>query len=178
MGCESIHKDRSILLSSSSIRDYVLFAYRSGGEAAVFSARGGSVLSVLSAQHDAASIQAVDMTEDYLLLFCRYPYKRGSDIIHIELFSTGSFLYLRSILGCSQDCISQVSVNRAGTHVVAFSPSPSADITELVTWNLETEDHKHITRFPALLMKGLFLQRYPKRFLYQRGLGPHCKKCL
>lgn len=45
---------------------------RSGGEAAVFSARGGAVLSVLSAQHDGASIQAVDMTEDYLLLFCRY----------------------------------------------------------------------------------------------------------
>lgn len=45
---------------------------RSGGEAAVFSARGGSVLSILSAQHDSASIQAVEMTEDYLLLFCRY----------------------------------------------------------------------------------------------------------
>ncbi|XP_049924061.1 uncharacterized protein LOC126404723 [Epinephelus moara] len=152
---EAIHKDRSILLSNNSIRDYVLFAYRSGSEAAVFSARGGAVLSVLSAQHGAASIQAVEMTEDYLLLFCRYPYKRGSEIIHIELFSTVSFLYLRSILGCSQDCISQVSVNQAGTHVVAFCPSPHTSITELVTWNLETEDHKHITRFPAVLTKGL-----------------------
>ncbi|XP_078020258.1 NACHT domain- and WD repeat-containing protein 1 [Epinephelus lanceolatus] len=152
---EAIHKDRSILLSNSSIRDYVLFAYRSGSEAAVFSARGGAVLSVLSAQHGAASIQAVEMTEDYLLLFCRYPYKRGSEIIHIELFSTVSFLYLRSILGCSQDCISQVSGNQAGTHAVAFCPSPHTGITELVTWNLETEDHKHITRFPAVLTKGL-----------------------
>ncbi|XP_018549377.2 NACHT domain- and WD repeat-containing protein 1 [Lates calcarifer] len=152
---DAIHKDRSILLSSNSIKDYVLFAYRSGGEAAVFSARGGTVLSVLSAQHSAASIQAVEMTENYLLLFCRYPYKRGGEIIHIELFSTTSFLYLRSILGCSQDCISQVTVNREGTHVVAFCPSPFTGITELVTWNLETEDHKHITRFPSVLTKGL-----------------------
>ncbi|GLD68196.1 uncharacterized protein AKAME5_001950600, partial [Lates japonicus] len=152
---DAIHKDRSILLSSNSIKDYVLFAHRSGGEAAVFSARGGTVLSVLSAQHSAASIQAVEMTENYLLLFCRYPYKRGGEIIHIELFSTTSFLYLRSILGCSQDCISQVTVNREGTHVVAFCPSPFTGITELVTWNLETEDHKHITRFPAVLTKGL-----------------------
>ncbi|XP_074480037.1 uncharacterized protein LOC141760845 [Sebastes fasciatus] len=152
---EAIHKDRSILLSNNSIRDYVLFAYRSGGEAAVFSARGGAVLSVLSAQHDGASIQAVDMTEDYLLLFCRYPHKSGSEIIHIQLFSTVSFLYLRSILGCGQDCISQVTVNREGTHAVAFCPSPRTGITELVTWNLETEDHKHITRFPAVLTKGL-----------------------
>ncbi|XP_038586012.1 uncharacterized protein LOC119911275 [Micropterus salmoides] len=152
---EAIHKDRSILLSNNSIRDYVLFAYRSAGEAAVFSARGGAVLSVLSAQNGAASIQAVEMTEDYLLLFCRYPYRSGCEIIHIELFSSVSFLYLRSILGCSQDCISQVTVNRAGTHVVAFCPSPRTGITELVTWNLETEDHKHITRFPALLTKGV-----------------------
>ncbi|TDH00018.1 hypothetical protein EPR50_G00200110 [Perca flavescens] len=152
---EAIHKNRSILLSNNSIRDYVLFAYRSCDEAAVFSARGGAVLSVLSVQHGAASIQAVDMTEDYLLLFCRFPYKRGSEIIQIKLFSTVSFLYLRSILGCSQDCISQVTVNRAGTHVVAFCPSPCTGITELVTWNLETEDHKHITRCPAVLTKGL-----------------------
>ncbi|XP_071334325.1 uncharacterized protein [Trachinotus anak] len=152
---EAIHKDRSILLSHSSTRDYILFAYRSGGKAAVFSARGGAVLSVLSAQHGAASIQAVEMTEDYLLLFCRYPYQRGGEIIHIELFSTISFLYLRSILGCSQDCISQVTVNQAGTHVVAFCPSPCTGITEVVTWNLETEDHKHITRFPGVLTKGL-----------------------
>ncbi|XP_041821593.1 uncharacterized protein LOC121626912 [Chelmon rostratus] len=128
---------------------------RSGGEAAVFSARGGTVMSVLSAQQGAASMQAVEMTEDYLLLFCRYPYKAASEIIHIELFSTDSFLYLRSVLGCSQDCISHIAVNRAGTHVVAFCPSQRTGITELVTWNLETEDHKHVTRFPAALTKGL-----------------------
>lgn len=50
---------------------------RSGSEAAVFSARGGAVLSVLSVQHGAASIQAVEMTEDYLLLFCRYTNTRN-----------------------------------------------------------------------------------------------------
>ncbi|XP_054863824.1 uncharacterized protein LOC118470977 [Amphiprion ocellaris] len=155
MECEAIHKDRSILLSSNSIRDYVLFAYRSGGEAGLFSARGGTLLSVLSAQHGAASIQAVEMTEDYLLLFCRYPYKAGSEIIHIELFSTTTFLYLRSILGCSQECISQVTVNLAGTHAVAFCPSLHTGITKLVTWNLETEDHKHVTHVPAVLTKGL-----------------------
>ncbi|XP_071402446.1 uncharacterized protein [Centroberyx affinis] len=152
---EAIHKDRSIVLSNNSIRDYVLFAYRSGGQAAVFSARGGAVLSVLSARHGAASIQAVEMTSEYLLLFCRYPYKRDSDIIHIELFSTASFLYLRSILGCSQDHVSQVAVNRAGTHAVAFCPSRRTGLTEVVTWNLETEDHKHIARFPAILTAGL-----------------------
>ncbi|XP_030018609.1 uncharacterized protein LOC115438877 [Sphaeramia orbicularis] len=95
------------------------------------------------------------MTEDYLLLFCRYPYKQGSDIIHIELFSPESFQYLRMILGCGQDNISQVTVNREGTHVVAFCSSVQTGITKLVTWNLETEDHKHITHFPGILTKGI-----------------------
>ncbi|XP_070978142.1 uncharacterized protein [Oncorhynchus clarkii lewisi] len=130
----------------------------SGGQAAVLSARGGAVLSVLRAQHGAASIQGVEMTNQYLLLFCRYPYKRDSEIIHIELYSTASFKYERSILGCSQDDISQVTVNRTGTHAVAFCPSPRTGITQVVTWNLETEDHKHIARFPGILTAGVCLE--------------------
>lgn len=34
-------------------------------------------MSVLSAQQGAASMQAVEMTEDYLLLFCRYTHNRN-----------------------------------------------------------------------------------------------------
>ncbi|XP_064878055.1 uncharacterized protein LOC115117676 [Oncorhynchus nerka] len=156
--CDPIHKDHSVLVSHNSIKDYVLFAYRSGGQAAVLSARGGAVLSVLRAQHGAASIQGVEMTNQYLLLFCRYPYKRDSEIIHIELYSTASFKYERSILGCSQDDISQVTVNRTGTHAVAFCPSPRTGITQVVTWNLETEDHKHIACFPGILTAGVCLE--------------------
>ncbi|KAI4905072.1 hypothetical protein NFI96_016045, partial [Prochilodus magdalenae] len=155
LGSDPIHKDNSILVSRNSLKDHVLFAYRSGGEAAVFSARSGSVLGTVKAQQQAASIQAVEMSSQYLLLFCRYPYKRHSDIIHIELYSTASFQFLRSILGCSQDYIYQVTVNRGGTHAVAFCPSPRSVTTEIITWNLETEDHKHMARFPGLLTAGI-----------------------
>eukprot|EP00063_Salmo_salar_P087124 XP_014061959.1 PREDICTED: uncharacterized protein LOC106608527 isoform X2 [Salmo salar] len=96
--------------------------------------------------------------KDYVLFAYRYPYKRDSEIIHIELYSTASFQYQRSILGCSQDYISQVTVNRMGTHAVAFCPSPRTGITQVVTWNLETEDHKHIARFPGILTAGVCLE--------------------
>ncbi|KAK3567409.1 hypothetical protein QTP86_019864 [Hemibagrus guttatus] len=155
LGCDPIHKDNSILVSHNSVKDYVLFGYRSGREAAVFSARAGSVLVTLKAQHQAASIQVVEMNSQYFLLFCRYPYKRHSDIIHIELFSTASFQYLRSITGCSQDYISHVAINKGGTHIVAFCPSPHNGTTEINIWNLETEDHKHMTRFPGHLTAGI-----------------------
>ncbi|KAF4089359.1 hypothetical protein AMELA_G00065260 [Ameiurus melas] len=155
LGCDPIHKDNSILISHNSVKDYVLFGYRSGREAAVFSARTGSLLVTLKAQHQAASIQAVEMNSQYFLLFCRYPYKRHRDIIHIELFSTSSFQYLRSIMGCGQDYISHVTINKGGTHLVVFCPSPHNGTTEINTWNLETEDHKHMARFPGLLTAGI-----------------------
>ncbi len=87
--------------------------------------------------------------------FYRYPYKRQSEIIHIELFSTASFQFLRSILGCSQDYISQVTIAGGGSHIVAFCPTPHSATTEIIIWNLETEDHKHMARFPGLLAHGL-----------------------
>ncbi|XP_051510932.1 uncharacterized protein LOC127415919 [Myxocyprinus asiaticus] len=152
---EPIHKDHSILVSHHSVKDYVLFAYRDGREAAVFNAKGGVVLSTLKAQHPAASIQAVEISSQYLLLFCRYPYKRHNEIIHIELFSAASFQYLRSIMGCSQDYISQVTIAGGGSYTVAFCPTPQSGTTEIITWNLETEDHKHIARFPGLLAAGV-----------------------
>ncbi|KAJ8269670.1 hypothetical protein COCON_G00122770 [Conger conger] len=154
MECNPIHKDHTILVSRGSFKDYVLFAYRSGVEAAVLSARKGEVLSTMATHHGAASVQGVELTAEYLLLFCRYPYKQNNDIIHIELFAIQNFQYLRSIYGCSQDYISQLTINRGGTHVVAFSQSREAGTTEIITWNIETEDHKHLARCSGLVKGG------------------------
>ncbi|KAK6493133.1 hypothetical protein HHUSO_G2632 [Huso huso] len=149
-----IHKDRSILVSQNSVKDYVLFAYRSGKEAMVFSARKGEVIAKLPANEPVASVQGVDMTREYFLLICRYPYMRLHEIVHIELFSTGSFQYLRSVKGCCNDPISVLSVTRVGTHVVTFCSSADTNTTEIVTWNLETEDHKHIVKSSSVVTGG------------------------
>ncbi|MBN3301764.1 NWD2 protein, partial [Amia calva] len=149
-----IHKDHSILVSHNSLKDYVLFAYRSGAEAMVFSARKGEVVKQLPAQHGVASVQGVEVTKEYFLIFCRYPFMRSSEIVHIELFSTRSFEFLRSIKGCCNDPVSNLSVNRLGSHVVAFCPSADTNTTDIISWNLETEDHKHIVKSPGLITGG------------------------
>ncbi|KAJ8262209.1 hypothetical protein GJAV_G00163800 [Gymnothorax javanicus] len=154
MECDPIHKDHTILVSHRSFKDYVLFAYRSGVQAAVLSAEKGELLSTMAAHHGAASVQGVELTAEYLLLFCRYPYKKHGNIIHIELFGIQSFQYLRSIYGCSQDYISELTVNKAGTHVVAFSQSSETLTTEIITWNIETEDHKHLARCSGWVKGG------------------------
>lgn len=53
-------------------------------------------------------------------------------MLHIELCSTSSFQYLRSILGCGQDNVSQITINKGGTYVVAFCPSAQTLNTEIV----------------------------------------------
>ncbi|CAM2113219.1 unnamed protein product [Caretta caretta] len=66
-----IHKDHSILVSNNSVKDYVLFAYRNGKEALVFSARKGEVVAKLTSQEPVAAIQGVAVTKEYFLVIFR-----------------------------------------------------------------------------------------------------------
>nr|XP_014340238.1 PREDICTED: uncharacterized protein LOC102364681 [Latimeria chalumnae] len=150
-----IHKDNSILVSQNSVKDNVLFAYRSGKEAMVFSAKKGKVIAKLMAHEPVASVQGVAVTREYFLVICRYPCMKFHEILHLELFSVQNFGYVRTVKGCCYDFISILSVNRLGSHVVALCPSPDTNTTEIVTWNLETEDHKHLARFSSLATAGV-----------------------
>ncbi|XP_078535057.1 uncharacterized protein LOC144821717 [Lissotriton helveticus] len=150
-----VHKDRSILVSKNSVKDYVLFAYRSGREAMVFNARKGTVAAKLTTQDPVASVQGVAVTKEYFIVICRYPCMKTQDVLHIELFSVRTFEYIRSVKGCGGDFISTFSVNRQGSHVIAFSPLPNTNTTEILVWNLETEDHKHIATFCSVPTGGV-----------------------
>lgn len=39
---------------------------------------------------------------------------------------------------------------------MAFSPIPNTGTTEIVSWNLESEDHKHLAKFPSVLVGGKY----------------------
>ncbi|KAG8453786.1 hypothetical protein GDO86_000422 [Hymenochirus boettgeri] len=161
-----VHKNHSILLSKNSTRDYILFAYRSGKEAMVLSARKGTIVGKLTAQDPVASVQGVAITKEYLIVIFRYPSPNTHDIVHIELFSTNTFAYIRTVKGCSHDFIQKFAVNHQGSHVIAFSQIPNTNTTEIVIWNLETEDHKHIVTFSSAPGGGICCDlRYCVAFL-------------
>ncbi|XP_053314279.1 uncharacterized protein LOC128480573 [Spea bombifrons] len=150
-----VHKNHSILVSRNSVKDYILFAYRSGKEAMVLSARKGAVVSKLTTQDPVASIQGVAVTKEYFLVVCRYPSMKMHDIVHIELFSVHTFAYIRTVKGCGTDFITKFAVNRQGSHVIAFSQIPNTNTTEILVWNLETEDHKHMVTFSSVPKGGI-----------------------
>ncbi|XP_068125049.1 uncharacterized protein [Hyperolius riggenbachi] len=152
-----VHKNHSILISRSSVKDYIVFAYRSGKEAMVLSARRGAVVAKLTAQDPVASVQGVAVTKEYFLVICRYPSLKSNDMVHIELFSVSTFAYIRTVKGCGHDFITKFMVNRQGSHVVGFSRLPNTNTTEIVMWNLETEDHKHMAKFSSVPTGGICL---------------------
>ncbi|XP_073498923.1 uncharacterized protein [Phyllobates terribilis] len=150
-----VHKNHSILVSRNSFKEYIVFAYRSGKEAMVLNAKRGAVVAKLTAQDPVASVQGVAVTKEYFLLICRYPSLKLHDMVHIELFSVHTFAYIRTVKGCSNDFITKFAVNSQGSHVVAFSRLPNTNTTEIVIWNLETEDHKHMVKFSSVPMGGV-----------------------
>ncbi|XP_075046129.1 uncharacterized protein LOC142106687 [Mixophyes fleayi] len=150
-----VHKNHSILVSKKSVREYIVFAYRSGKEAMVLNARRGAVVAKLTAQDPVASVQGVAVTKEYFLVICRYPSMKLHDTVHIELFSVHTFAYIRTVKGCCNDFITKFDVNRQGSHVVAFSWLPNTNTTEIVVWNLETEDHKHMVKFSSVPTGGI-----------------------
>ncbi|XP_038661641.1 NACHT and WD repeat domain-containing protein 2-like [Scyliorhinus canicula] len=154
---DPIHKDHTVLVSENSLNDCVLFAYRSGKAAMVLSAKKGKVVAKLSACDAVASIQGVAVTKEYFLLICRYPSSRLCEVLHIELFDVKKFAYIRTVKGCCDHHLSALSVNHLGSHLVAMCSSIKMNITEIIAWNLETEDHKHLAKFSSTVIGGFCL---------------------
>ncbi|XP_077158423.1 uncharacterized protein LOC143819984 isoform X2 [Paroedura picta] len=150
-----MHKNRSIVVSRNSVKEYVLCAYRSGNEAMVFSGKKGKVVAKLKSQEPMAAVEDVAVTKEYFLVIFRCPFMRQHEIVHIELYSVHNFAYAHSLKGCCNDYIHIFAVTHLGSHLVAFSPIPNTNTTEILTWNLESEDHKHLATFPSLPAGGV-----------------------
>ncbi|KAG8134727.1 hypothetical protein E2320_007821, partial [Naja naja] len=150
-----MHKTHSLLVSKNSVKDYVLCAYRSASEAMVFSGKKGEVVAKLKSQEPMAAAEGVAITKDYFLVIFRCPFMQKQEIVLIELYNVHTFAYAHSLKGCCSDYIHTFAVNHLGSHLVAFSPIPNTGTTEIVSWNLESEDHKHLAKFPSVLVDGI-----------------------
>ncbi|XP_019639552.1 PREDICTED: uncharacterized protein LOC109481422 isoform X1 [Branchiostoma belcheri] len=150
----SLHKDRSILVSKNCHGDQVLYAYRSRDIAYVQNARTGKMKRRFVAQGDGASIHAVAMAREYWIVACRYQYMKLHEIYHLELYDVLNGAFIRSIKGCAHDIITDLHVNRLGSHAIALCASESNNTTDIAVWNLETEDHKHLAKHANLSTMG------------------------
>ncbi|XP_044305819.1 uncharacterized protein LOC123033310 isoform X1 [Varanus komodoensis] len=128
---------------------------RSGSEAMVFSGKKGKVVAKLKSQEPMVAAEDVAVTKEYFLVIFRCPFMRQHEIVHIELYNVHTFAYAHNLKGCGNDYIHTFAVNHSGSHLVAFSPIPNTNTTEIISWNLESEDHKHLAKFPSVPADGV-----------------------
>ncbi|XP_059150871.1 uncharacterized protein LOC131937445 isoform X2 [Physella acuta] len=146
----SIHKDNSILIADSSSGDQVLHAFRSGNFATVHHARTGKIVKNLDCHDKSSAVVALAISREYFIICCRQQNLTLSEIHTLELFDAAKCTYIRSIRGCPQDSIRNLFVNLAGSHAIAVSVNRTNKTSDVVLYNLETEDHKHLASHPCV----------------------------
>ncbi|KAH9519361.1 hypothetical protein Btru_075339 [Bulinus truncatus] len=150
----SIHKDNSVLIADSSNGDKVLHAFRSASVATVQAARNGQIVGSLQCHDKSSAIVALAVSKDYFIACCRQQNVTLSEIHSLELFDTVKNTYIRSIRGCPLDSVCGLFVNLAGSHAVGLSVNRANHTSDVVLFNLETEDHKHLASHPSVSTMG------------------------
>ena len=147
---DSVYSDNSVVLSPNSYGDYVLHAFRGNNSATIQHAKTGKVIHKLKCNDSSSSIVALQITRDYMILACRQHYMKLHEIHQLELFDAKKGKYLRSIRGCTQDIITELHINLVGSHAIAVCASESSNSSNIMIWNLETEDHKHLAKHSGI----------------------------
>lgn len=143
---KSIYSDNSVILSSNSYGDFVLHAFRGNNVATIQHARNGRIIHKLKCHEVSSSIVALAVTRDYMILACRQQYMKLHEIHQLEMFDAKKGKYLRSIRGCTQDIVTELHINLVGSHAIAVCASETSNASNIMIWNLETEDHKHLAK--------------------------------
>ena len=143
---KSVFSDNSVVLAPDSYGDYVLHAFRGGNSATIQHARNGKVIHVLKCHDTTSSVTALAITRDYMIVACRQQYMKLHEIHQLELFDAKKGKYLRSVRGCTHDIITELHINLVGSHAISVCASEASNSSNIMIWNLETEDHKHLAR--------------------------------
>jgi len=141
-----IYSDNAVVLAPNSFGDFVLHAFRGANEATIQHAKSGKVIHKLKCHDQSSSVVALAITQDYMILACRQNYMKLHEIHQLEMFDAKKGKYLRSVRGCTQDIITEMHINLVGSHAIAVCASETSNASNIMIWNLETEDHKHLAK--------------------------------
>ncbi|KAK6972688.1 NACHT domain- and WD repeat-containing protein 1-like isoform x3 [Biomphalaria glabrata] len=150
----SIHKDNAVLIADSSVGDKILHAFRSNSMATVQAARSGQIIGTLQCHDKSSAIVALAISRDYYIVCCRQQNVTMSEIHTLELFDIVKNTYIRSIRGCPLDNVRYLFVNLACSHAIGVSFNKANHTSDVVLFNLETEDHKHLAHHPSVSTMG------------------------
>ena len=145
----SIFKKKNVLgskviLSKTCYEDKIGYAFRGTSIAYLFDAKSGTVSNKYQTKFESGLLSALELTNEYYVLLCKLTRTKGSDIYKIELHDIKRGQLSRIIDGCFNDNLIDVNVNLTGSHLIGVCYSDITQTSELVFWNLESEEHNHL----------------------------------
>lgn len=140
-----VHKDCTTLLSKTCSGATILYALRDSSAATTYDLKEGKVVRKMRI-HESGSITAVVISRAYCICAARYPETKLLNRVCLEVFDLETGKQLRSIKSCGWDVIQELSVNAIGSHAVAFCSNKTTGTSWVSTWNIETQDHKHVAK--------------------------------
>lgn len=138
-------REKPILVSKTSVGDLVLVTHQDSGHANTQNVRTGAIVHTLKCVEPSARIIALAISNDYFVLANRFRLSKHEEPFALDLFNNQSGVFVRSVRGCCEDNITSIEVSSSGTHAICLSTSRQTWTADLAVWNLETEEHKHLS---------------------------------
>jgi len=140
-----VHKSCTTLLSKTCAGAKILYALRDSSAMTIYDLKEGKAVRKMRI-HESGSITAVVISREYCLCAARYPDTKLLDRVCLEVFDLETGKQLRSIKSCGWDVIQELSVNAIGSHVISFCSNKTTGKSFVSTWNIETQDHRHVAK--------------------------------
>ena len=140
----SIDKDKTLIISSSTVGDQLLVAYRDNSQAFSQNVRTGAVMYTLKCATESARITALSVCAEYFAVGYQIKYLKREMPYAVDIFAVGGGAYVRTLRGCDEDNITSLHINNTGSHALCASTSEHTWSSDLAVWNMETEEHKHL----------------------------------
>ena len=140
----SIDKDKTLIISSSTVGDQLLVAYRDNSQAFSQNVRTGAVMYTLKCATESARITALSVCAEYFAVGYQFKYLKREMPYAVDIFAVGGGAYVRTLRGCDEDNITSLHINNTGSHALCASTSEHTWSSDLAVWNMETEEHKHL----------------------------------
>lgn len=143
-------KERTLIISESTLGDQLLIAYRDSNCAMTQNIKSGAIVYTLKCMEESARATALSVSNEYFAVGYHFKYLKREMPYAVDLFAAAGGAYVRTLRGCDEDNITHLMVNNTGSHALCASSSEHTWSSDIAVWNMETEEHKHLAMYAGV----------------------------
>ncbi len=134
-----------VLLTKNCSESKIAYAFRGSSHGYVINCQTGKQVHKHTVDSRSGFVDNIEVTRDYCLVLCEVCKTRGyHQVYKIEVYDIVKGDLCRTLEGCSRDHIVDIHADLLGSTLCALSYSEKDHKFELITWTIETEEHRHL----------------------------------